>query len=78
MAQGGAAIVNLMFFADDLASGRLAAPFPIVATSGIDYWLVHRTGADAHANVRAFKGWIIDQAAALQTSSYFVERCDQN
>ena len=78
LAQGGAAIVNLMFFADDLASGRLAAPFPIVATSGIDYWLVHRTGADAHANVRAFKGWIIDQAAALQTSSYFVERCDQN
>lgn len=67
IAQGGAAIVNLIFFADDIASGRLAAPFPTSATSGIDYWLVHRTGADAHANVSAFKDWIMALSRAAQT-----------
>ncbi|MGH6949673.1 MAG: LysR substrate-binding domain-containing protein [Vitreimonas sp.] len=64
LAQGGAAIVSLVFFAQDLASGRLTAPFPIIATSGIDYWLVYRSGADLHANVRAFKHWIVTEIAA--------------
>jgi LysR family transcriptional regulator, glycine cleavage system transcriptional activator len=63
LAQGGAAIVNLVFFADDLARGRLASPFAISATSGIDYWLVHRSGADMQDNIRAFKSWIMAEAA---------------
>lgn len=62
IAQGGAAIVNTCFFFADIRSGRLALPFPVTATSGLDYWLVHRTGAERHSNVADFTRWLLEQA----------------
>lgn len=62
----GVALVNPGFFADELASGRLVQPFPIVADNGKSYYLVYPTGSAERAKVAAFREWVLAEAAAFQ------------
>ncbi|HEV7263688.1 MAG TPA: LysR substrate-binding domain-containing protein [Falsiroseomonas sp.] len=48
---------------DDLASGRLVAPFPIAVPKGRGWWLLHRAAREAEPGFRAFRDWLLAQAA---------------
>lgn len=67
--QQGAAMVTPAFFAQDLKSGHIQAPFPITRSRENGYWLVHRSGAGAMPNVRDFARWLVDQSSREQSRS---------
>jgi DNA-binding transcriptional LysR family regulator len=49
---------------DDIASGRLVAPFALTVPKGRGWWLVHRPGREAAPALGAFRDWLLEQAAA--------------
>lgn len=49
---------------DDLASGRLVAPFALSVPKGGRWWLVHRAAREAEPAFRTFRDWLLDQAGA--------------
>ncbi|MBU8537597.1 LysR substrate-binding domain-containing protein [Falsiroseomonas tokyonensis] len=49
---------------DDLAAGRLVAPFPLPVARGTAWYLVHAAGREAEPGFRAFRDWLLAQAAA--------------
>ena len=59
----GVAIGHRPFVADDLASGRLAAPFAAKAASGEAWWLVSAEADAGLPRIRAFRDWILSQSA---------------
>jgi LysR family transcriptional regulator, glycine cleavage system transcriptional activator len=67
LAGQGAAILMPAFFADELASGLLLQPFPIVRqTSDTHYWLVYSEARRRSPKIRAFRDWILAEAAAAK------------
>ncbi|MDR6287579.1 MULTISPECIES: LysR substrate-binding domain-containing protein [Inquilinus] len=58
----GAALVTPDFFTEDLAAGRLVAPFPVVVDRGKGYWLVHAADQRHRPKIRAFRDWILAAA----------------
>ncbi|WP_137178078.1 LysR substrate-binding domain-containing protein [Roseomonas sp. AR75] len=48
---------------DDLASGRLVAPFATTLPKGGGWYLVHRPGREASPAFRAFRDWLLEEAA---------------
>jgi LysR family glycine cleavage system transcriptional activator len=65
LAGQGAAILMPAFFADELARGLLVQPFPIVRqTSDTHYWLVYAEARRRAPKIRAFRDWILAEAAA--------------
>ena len=62
-AQGlGVAMGHLPLARDDLESGRLVAVSPVVA-AGSTYWLVGTSGEETRTEVRAFRRWVLEEAA---------------
>lgn len=59
----GIAMADLNLIGDDLASGRLVAPWPDVVASGMDYVLVARDRADKPA-IGLFRDWLVEEARA--------------
>ena len=60
LAGQGVAILMPAFFADELASGRLVQPFPIVRRSSEKhYWLVYPEARRRSPKIRAFRDWIL-------------------
>lgn len=59
LAGQGVAMLMPAFFADELASGRLAQPFPQVCCSGSHYWLVYPQARRRSAKIRAFRDWLL-------------------
>lgn len=51
---------------DDLASGRLVAPFSLMLGSGRSYCLVYPERAAERANVAAFRDWALQEIAAMR------------
>ena len=49
---------------DDLAAGRLAAPFPLAVSKGKGWYLLHRPFRAAEPGFAAFRRWIVEAAAA--------------
>lgn len=49
---------------DDLAAGRLMAPFGISVSKGKGWFLVHRPAREAEPGFAAFRDWIVQAAAA--------------
>ncbi|MDD3444320.1 MAG: LysR substrate-binding domain-containing protein [Zavarzinia sp.] len=49
----GVAIGDVSMVADDIALGRLAAPFPVEVPSGLSYWLVARPEAAERPKLRS-------------------------
>ena len=60
----GLAIAHRPYVADDLAAGRLVAPFPTVAARGEGWYLVQRAGMEAHESLAQFRAWLLKEAAA--------------
>jgi DNA-binding transcriptional LysR family regulator len=58
----GVAIGHRPFVADDLASGRLAAPFAPKDASGEAWWLVSAEVDAELPRIRAFRDWILSQS----------------
>jgi LysR family glycine cleavage system transcriptional activator len=63
LADQGVAMVTPNFFQPELASGRLIRLFDITADSGAGYWFAYPKQHANTAKIRAFRGWILAQAA---------------
>lgn len=59
----GVAIVNISFFRDELAAGRLVQPFDVVLKSR-SYWLVYPRARRRYAKIQAFRDWLLSEVAA--------------
>jgi LysR family transcriptional regulator, glycine cleavage system transcriptional activator len=59
----GIAISSPDFFEADLAAGRLLQPFDLVLRDPRDYWLACPAARKDSAKLRAFRAWLLDQAA---------------
>jgi LysR family glycine cleavage system transcriptional activator len=60
----GVALARSALVEDDLADGRLVKPFGIGLPAASDYYLVHPAGAETLPKVRAFRDWLLAEAAA--------------
>jgi LysR family transcriptional regulator, glycine cleavage system transcriptional activator len=69
MAGHGVAILEPVFFADELATGRLVQPFPLLQNSGAAYWLVYPEARRRSAKIRAFRDWLLGAVAAPAAES---------
>ena len=59
----GVAIVNISFFRDELAAGRLVQPFDVILKSR-SYWLVYPKARRRYAKIQAFRDWLLSEVAA--------------
>lgn len=60
----GVAIARRTLTTDELASGRLIAPFDQIVATGKRYCIVHAAGALDDRRVRAVHDWIVEEAQA--------------
>jgi len=60
----GVAMAHRPFVADDLAAGRLLAPFALTVPSSGAYFIVSHARARARPAVSRFRDWLLGQAAA--------------
>jgi len=60
----GVALGQMVFVADDLASGRLVAPFSFLLPSGFSYYVVCAPAAADRPKIRAFREWAMAEMAA--------------
>lgn len=60
----GIAIGDVAMIADDIALGRLAAPFPVEVPSGFSYWLVARPEASSRPKLRSLFRFMEKEARA--------------
>jgi LysR family glycine cleavage system transcriptional activator len=61
----GVAMAQTMLVADDLASGRLVAPFKLQVPASGAYFLVYPARSRNLEKVRRFEKWILEECAAL-------------
>jgi DNA-binding transcriptional LysR family regulator len=59
----GIAIGSPYLFAGEIADGRLHQPFPLTVPNGRAYWLLMPEDRLRNASVRAFRDWILNEAA---------------
>ena len=64
MAGEGAALLTPRFFRFELATGALVQPFAVTATNGKAYWLVYPPARRNRPAIRAFRKFILTEAAA--------------
>jgi LysR family glycine cleavage system transcriptional activator len=64
MAGQGLALGSPIFFAPDIAAGRLVQPFDIAPSYGGGYWLVYPEDRRRVRKIAAFRDWILDAVAA--------------
>ena len=65
----GVAISSPLFFEQDIAAGRLLQPFELVVRDQRDYWLTYPTTLRSSEKIRAFRAWLLAQAAACWEGS---------
>lgn len=63
LAGQGVAILNHIFFAEELSSGRLIAPFNHHCSDEIGIWLVYPHSRRNNPKIRAFREWILAAVA---------------
>ena len=59
----GVALGQLALAADDLAAGRLVAPFTLKLPTGYAYYLVYLPGAAEQPKIKAFREWVMSETA---------------
>jgi len=69
LADQGIALVTPNFFAPELRSGRLVRLFDVVADSGSGYWFAYPKQLANTSKLRAFRAWILAEAAADKSSA---------
>jgi LysR family glycine cleavage system transcriptional activator len=57
----GVALGPGLLVADDVAAGRLTAPFPSRLPTGSSYWLVTPGGRSPHPRLDEFRTWLLDE-----------------
>jgi LysR family glycine cleavage system transcriptional activator len=55
----GVGILTPAFFVDELDTGRLIQPFPLIGNDGHAYWLVYPESRRNSPKVRAFRDWML-------------------
>jgi LysR family glycine cleavage system transcriptional activator len=65
MNDGGIAVVDPRLCPEELASGKLIAPFDRTVVSGRNYFLVSRAEEIEIPRIGAFRSWVLDQFAKL-------------
>ena len=66
----GIALVDPGYFRDELNSGRLLQPFPIIASSGKANYLVYPPAFEERPKVAAFRDWIMAEAQAFERQAW--------
>jgi LysR family glycine cleavage system transcriptional activator len=59
----GVALGQMALAADDLAAGRLVAPFNLKLPTGYAYYLVYLPGAAEQPKIKAFREWVMSETA---------------
>ncbi|HEX8232959.1 MAG TPA: transcriptional regulator GcvA [Caulobacteraceae bacterium] len=60
----GVALASPIFFAPEVAAGRLVRPFATVCTEGHSYWLVYPHARRTSPKIRLFRDWLLGELAA--------------
>ena len=60
----GVAMGLYPYVADDLAAGRLVAPFPLTVPKGRAWYLIYRPARGSDPALQAFRSWLSDNAPA--------------
>ncbi|MES3025207.1 MAG: transcriptional regulator GcvA [Pseudomonadota bacterium] len=60
----GVALGRTFLAADDIADGKLVAPFALALPNDYSYWLVYPSASAGLAHVEAFRGWLLAEAAS--------------
>jgi LysR family transcriptional regulator, regulator of gene expression of beta-lactamase len=58
----GVAVAQPLYITDALKTGRLVAPFPIVASKRESWYLEYRSGRETDAALLAFRNWLRGEA----------------
>lgn len=66
MAGRGVAMLMPAFFREEIASGRLIQPFPLLASAGWSYYLVYPESRRNSPKIRLFRDWILDASKSLR------------
>ncbi|MCY0092673.1 LysR substrate-binding domain-containing protein [Hoeflea ulvae] len=64
LAGEGVAMLNHIYYPDELASGRLVAPFRTPSGDDIGVWLVYPHNRRNTPRIKAFRDWILSAVAA--------------
>lgn len=67
LAGHGVAILNHVYYAEELATGRLVAPFNHHCTDDIGIWLVHPASRRNNPKIKAFREWIVNAVSSDMT-----------
>ena len=70
----GVAIGSTALAEDDLAAGRLVRPFEVSVPVNLCYYVVTAPGAAARPKVRAFRDWLMGQAADTEMGNQAASR----
>lgn len=68
----GVAIAQKALVADEIASGRLAAPSGVEVRNAAAYYFVFPSGKQTPAKVQAFHRWIADEASATRKADPYL------
>ncbi len=63
------ALAEASFIGDDVAAGRLARPFDLAVDIDGAYYIVCPPGALDRPKVRAFRDWLVEEAAAHRVAT---------
>lgn len=66
MAGRGVAMMTPPFYADEIAAGRLAQPFPTVGWEGHYYYFCYPESRRNNPRIRAFRDWIVAATEPLR------------
>lgn len=72
----GAAVANIPYVQSELRDGSLVAPFRILQPKRQGWWIVHPSGFERQEKVGAFKAWMMEEAAIMQSDISAVLRRD--
>lgn len=65
----GIALLTPELWCDDIAAGRLVAPFDIIGEESGGLWLVYPETKRRSPKVRAFRDWILAEMAAMRSGA---------
>lgn len=69
MAGRGVTMLTPALFRDEIASGRLIQPFPLLAPAGRAYYLVYPESRRNAPKVKLFRDWILEATAFMREES---------
>jgi len=64
----GVAILSPLYWQNDLASGRLVQPFPLIGFQGPSFYLVYAAQGRTRPKIGAFRDWLLREVAAQAVS----------